>query len=292
MKKVLIIGKNSYIGKSLVNWVNKNYIEEIQITSVGAKNSEWKQVELKDYDTILHLAAVVHSSEKKVPADLYFKVNTELSYWIAEKAKKHDIKQFIYMSTMAVYGIQGSLKEKVTINSESLCHPTSLYGISKYKGEQKINLLSTKDFKVAIIRPPMIYGLDCPGNYSRLSKAISIMKLFPAINNERSMIYIDNLCEFICNVIKNNKEGVFHPQNKEYVETTELISEMSNARNKKVYTSTIIGKLIKKIMWRNSNIIKLYGNLVYDKKLSERDDIEYCVVDFKESIKLSEKRKW
>src|SRR5699024_1194219 len=129
------------------------------------RDDKWKEIDLSVYDSILHVAGIAHQKETNENSSLYYDVNRDLAIEMAEKAKKKNVKQFIFLSTMSVYGVEtGVIDENTRLN------PKTHYGKSKKAAEDSIQKLETDEFKVAIVRPPMIYGKDCPGNYQRLRK--------------------------------------------------------------------------------------------------------------------------
>src|SRR5699024_450683 len=105
---------------------------------------------------------------------------------------------------MSVYGL-----EEGVIDDNTPLNPTTHYGKSKLQAEEKINELNNNSFKVAIVRPPMIYGKGCKGNYQRLRRLALITPVFPYIDNKRSMIYIDNLRAFISILRDKTNHRVF-----------------------------------------------------------------------------------
>src|SRR5699024_6822070 len=127
------------------------------------------------------------------------------------------------------YGVEtGIIDESTRLN------PKTHYGKSKKAAEDSIQKLETDEFKVAIVRPPMIYGKGCPGNYQRLRKLALRTPIFPDVDNRRSMIYIDNLSEFLRLLTLNTERGFYCPQNEEYMNTALLIKKISKVNNKKV----------------------------------------------------------
>ncbi|MEG2286045.1 MAG: NAD-dependent epimerase/dehydratase family protein, partial [Eubacterium sp.] len=242
------------------------------------------QMDFLKYDVIFHVAAIVHKKEKPEMEALYMKVNCELPIQIAEKAKVEGIKQFIFMSSMSVYGINSGIINKHTIPS-----PRTYYGKSKLEAEQKLQQYNECKFNVAVIRPPMIYGKGSKGNYPKLAKLARRSPIFPDIDNERSMLYIENLCAFIRLMIDHNEKGIFFPQNKEYVKTTELVQTIAQVYGKKMHLTKIFNPLLKGTFQKINLINKVFGSLVYEKELSIYNNFQYSVIDLKKSIELTEK---
>lgn len=286
--KVLITGANSYIGTKFENWVSG--YDKYRVSILDLIDNKWKSHDFSAYDVVFHVAAIVHKREKKEDEYLYYKVNTELTYEVAKKAKKEGVKQFIFMSSISIYGLEGKIGENIVITKDTLCKPNTYYGKSKLNAENELLKLNQKDFMVAIIRAPLIYGPNCLGNYTRLKKLIVRIPLFPMINNQRSMLFIDNLTEFIKLLINNRDFGVFFPQNKEYVDTAKMAKLIAKENGKKLYLSRLLGLIITFLSKRITIINKIFGNLVISSSMSNYDDYNYCVVNFDRSIKICERK--
>ena len=284
VKKILITGKDSYIGIHVKEWLKKE-ANQYEVTELDIKTQDWLQEDFSKYDTILHVAGIAHVSTDKKLEDLYYKVNRDLAIQVATKAKKENVKQFIFMSSMIIYGDDENIGEKKVIDKDTAPQPKNFYGNSKLQAEEGIKKLEDENFKAVIIRTPMVYGPNCKGNFQRLKKIAKLSPIFPDIQNERSMIYIDNLCEFIKQAIDNEKSGTFYPQNKEYISTKQIIKVMAEAMNKKMHFIKLFNPIIR-LMSKKINLInKVFGTKVYAKELS--GDFNYIVVDNEESIRRS-----
>lgn len=284
MKRILITGKDSYIGTSFESWVSQ-WPERYKIVTVNTITDEWKRMDFSSFDTVLHVAAIVHKKERKEMTSLYMKVNCDLPFSIAEKAKLEGVKQFVFMSSMNVYGLNMGI-----VSKETPLNPKTLYGKSKSKAEQKLKEIESNNFNIVIIRPPMVYGKQAKGNYGKLAKVAKIVPLFPDIKNQRSMIFIDNLCELIRLVIDNEERGTFFPQNKEYVQTTELVKNIAEVYGKRIHLVGFLNPLINFGFKKVSYINKIFGNLVYEKELSDYQSFKYCIYNIKDSILKTEGR--
>lgn len=280
-KRILITGQDSYIGVSFEKWCN-SFKDEYSIDTIDMMDNNWMRYSFSDYDVVFHVSGIVHSKETKKNKNLYYKVNKELSEKTALKAKSEGVKHFIFLSTMSVYGID---EGEIDLSTEP--HPISSYGESKLEAEKHLLALDCDSFKVAVLRPPMVYGKGCKGNYPLLAKFIKLSPVFPLVNNLRSMIYIDNLCEFIRLLVNTENSGLYFPQNKEYVCLTEMAKEVAKARNKKLIFIKWLNPLMKITHYKNLNT--RFANLIYNKNMSIVD-FEYCVVDFETSVKLTESR--
>lgn len=284
MKRILITGANSYIGTSLEKWLS-NYPEDYFIDTVDMRDRIWKEKSFSGYDVVFHVAGIAHVSSDAKMKDLYYKVNRDLTIECAEKAKIEGVKQFIFMSSIIVYGDSG--KDIKPINRETKPKPSNVYGESKLQAEEGLKRLESDDFNIGILRPPMIYGKGSKGNYSKLAKAALILPVFPNIKNQRSMLHIDNLCAFVRLVIDNRESGIFFPQNKEYVKTSDMVKLIAEANGKKINLVENFNFVLKILGLKLKIINKVFGNLVYEQSMSDYKE-NYRIRSLRESIFLTE----
>ena len=285
MKKILITGANSYIGTSLDKWLGK-YPDRYYVDTVSTRDDAWKKKDFSEFDVVFHVAGIAHVSSDPKMEDLYYKVNRDLTIETAKKAKAEGVKQFIFMSSIIVYGDSSSSKR--VIDRNTIPTPSNFYGNSKLQAEEGIKGLKSDDFNIVILRPPMIYGKGSKGNYPKLAKVAQKSPVFPDIDNERSMLHIDNLCEFIKLMIDNEESGLFFPQNKEYVKTSEMVRLVSKVHGKKIILTKVFNPILR-LMSGIGVVNKVFGNLVYEKSMSEYK-VGYRIRSFKESIELTEAR--
>ncbi|WP_214744405.1 NAD-dependent epimerase/dehydratase family protein [Exiguobacterium sp. s189] len=274
MKKILITGESSYIGKEFKNWINYKFPILFQVDCISIRDNKWRKVSFSEYDVILHLAAIVHKKETPDMEELYNQVNCNLTIDLAKKAKVEGVNQFIFMSTMAVYGEVGEIKKVKIIDENTKPAPSTLYGRSKFTAENRLKDLISDKFKIAIIRPPMIYGPNCPGNYSKLIYLAERVPIFPLINNQRSMLHINNLNDLLFNMINDESEGIFFPQDEEYINTSILVKSLAEKNGKNLVLSRSLGRLIEIFGFKVNLINKVFGNLVYEKKYRKRSIYE------------------
>jgi len=287
VKKILITGLNSYVGTSFKKWL-ENYQNKYSIEAISLRNDKWKEMEFSSFDVVLHVAGIAHVSTDPNMEELYYKVNRDLTIEVAKKAKAEGVKQIIFMSSIIVYGDSSS--EKRVIDKNTVPTPSNFYGNSKLQAEEEIKPLESDTFKVVIIRPPMIYGRGSKGNYLKLSKAAQKLPIFPNVDNQRSMLHIDNLCEFIRLMIENGESGMFFPQNREYVKTSEMVKIISQINGNNIKLTKIFNPILRIIGLRLGIINKVFGNLVYEKNISNYKE-NYQIRDFKQSIILTESRR-
>lgn len=290
MKNILITGRNSYIGSSLRAYLSENFPNDYSITCISLRTSAWKELDFSPYDVIFHVAGLAHADVDKIDEDgkkAYYRVNADLTEEVAKKSVSSGVKQFIYMSSILVYsGFNGGC-----ITSDTSLVAANFYGDSKIKAEEKLEALDKGDMKICVLRPPMIYGKGSKGNYPSLAKLAGKVPFFPATHNKRSMLYIENLCEFCRLLIENEDEGVFFPQNKGYSDTAELIATIGEVKGKKVAIANWLGftvKIAKKLPGKLGILAnKAFGDLYYDLSMSEYKS-DYRIYDLKGSIQRTE----
>lgn len=288
MKHILITGANSFVGTNIENWLMKEP-ENFIVDTVDTMNDAWKQVDYTKYDAVFHVAGIAHVDPKPEMATLYYKVNRDLAIEVAQWAKEHGVKQFIYMSSRIVYHASKDMKPNIT-TPETEPNPNDFYGDSKLQAEKGLNELACDTFKVAIIRPPMIYGPGNKGNLPRLAWLAQKTPIFPAWHNKRSMLHVYNLAEFIKQVIVRELGGTFYPQNAEYADTVEIVRCFAKEHGHKVW----ITKLLNPFVWLGSFFLppipKMFSDSYYVQEMSQYD-FDYQVISFEESLKGLDARK-
>lgn len=283
MKNVLIVGKNSYIGSSLAAWLQRSP-EEFTVETISQRDDGWKALDFGRFDAVVDCVGVAHVDDSAISEEeskKYFRINTDLATETARKAKTDGARQFIYMSSAIVYGKQQH------ITKETLPASVSSYGESKLQAEKALQTLEDETFRVALIRAPMIYGPHCKGNYPRLSKLAHTSPAFPMIENRRSMLYIDNLCNFLSFIIKNAESGVFWPQNETYTCTSEMVKTIAAVHGHRLLLVPGLKPLLNAAGKFSSLPNKVFGDMYYDMSLSEYRE-NYRVCSFEESIRRTE----
>lgn len=274
MKKILVLGKDSYIGESFKKYLEPfggDYLCDI-LDTVG---NEWRKVSFAGYDAVYQVAGLAHLKERPEMRDKYYYVNCDLAVECAKKAKAEGVPMFVYISSISIYG-----KYADAITRETKPAPTTYYGESKLKAEGLLKGLEDDSFKLAVIRPPMVYGKGCKGNFPTLVKFAEKFPVFPKLNNKRSFIYIDNLSEFIRRLIDKGDAGVYFPQNSEYVCTSDMVRYIAKYKKKKIRFTGIFSPITSHL--KIGVFRKVFGDLYYD---FHDDDIS--MIGFEESIRLS-----
>lgn len=290
MKKILITGANSYIGMSLETYL-KQWPDRYCVDTVDMIGDSWKEKSFHGYDAVFHVAGLVHLAKAKddpAQAELFQQVNTCLAIETAQKAKAEGVKQFIFMSSASVYGLTAPMGKVVMITKDTPLYPQDNYGVSKAKAEEGLRPLSDEQFKVAILRPPMIYGKGCKGNYQTMAKLAKKLPVFPYVKNQRSMLYIDNLSEFVRQVAEDEAEGIFCPQNNEYINTSDMVNLIAHAGGRNILLVKGFSWALKLLRPVTGIVDKAFGSLCYDRELSSYPT-DYCVKNFTDSILETER---
>lgn len=288
MRRVLITGAGSFVGKSVEQWLLKEQ-DKFHVDTVDTMNDIWKQADFTKYDVIFHVAGIAHVDPKPEMAPLYYKVNRDLAIEVAKHAKECGVKQFIYMSSRIVYRVSRTMKGNVT-TPETQPDPNDFYGDSKLQAENGLHELECNSFKVVILRPPMIYGPGNKGNMPRLAWLALKTPVFPAWHNKRSMIHVNNLAEFIKQVIVREMSGTFFPQNAELADTVAIIRSVAKENGHKIW----ITKLLNPFVWLGSFFLppipKMFADSYYVPEMSQYG-FDYQVISFADSIKGLDARK-
>lgn len=258
-KTLMITGASGFIGRNFI----EKYKDRYNIIPVSLLKTKPEEIKFKKVDTVLHLAALVHQMNG-APREKYFEVNTELTRKIAEAAKKNKVKHFVFYSTVAVYGTHGSLNEKLILTKESKVNPKTPYAQSKWEAEKILENLESNNFKISILRPPMVYGKNCPGNMKRLEKLVKVVPILPFGNdeNKRTLVHINKLLEITKEVIDKEISGIIIPKNDEDMSIKEIVEEIIKKENKKIY----LVKVPKICLWllyklKEDIVRSLYGDL-------------------------------
>lgn len=291
LKRILITGAGSYVGTAVEAWLEREP-DRYSVDTLDMLTDEWRNTDFSSYDVVYHVAGIAHADVGKVTEEqkkLYYRVNTDLAVEVAEKAKAEGVKQLIFMSSMIVYS---GCREKV-ITSETEPKPLNFYGDSKWLADQKISQLADDQFKVVVLRPPMIYGKGSKGNYPQLAKLAGKLPVFPEVKNKRSMLHIDNLCEFIKLMIDNEESGIFFPQNGEYTNTSDMVQMIAAVKNHRIIMipgMSIAVKIMEKIPGKIGSLAeKAFGDSAYDMQMSEHKE-NYRVRSLLDSIRLTEEQ--
>ena len=300
MKRILITGQGSYIGTTVERYLqeyNASQGRELyRIDTISLLEDSWKNYDFAPYDAIFHVAGIAHADVGNVSEEtkaLYYQVNRDLALQTAMKAKAQGVKQFIYMSSVIVYGDSAPVGQKKHITKDTPLSPANFYGDSKKQAEEALLPLTDPDFQVAVLRPPMIYGKNSKGNYPLLAKLAGVAPVFPDIFNQRSMLYVENLAEFVRRLIESGQGGIFFPQNAEYTTTSQMVRAIGEVKGKHVRLWKVLNPLVKlaaHVPGKIGGLVnKAFGSLTIDQELSKGGFDGYQIFSWEESIRRTER---
>lgn len=321
MKRILITGANSYIGTSLERYLleynDLQGRELYRVDTVSQRDSRWEEHDLRGYDAVFQASGIAHADTGAVSRErqaLYYQVNCDLAVHTAQKAQAAGVGLFIYPSSVIVYGDSAPYGKTRMITAQTPAECAHFYGDSKIRAEEALRRLEAGEepwadgkslagekpsadgtagagMQVAILRLPMVYGRGSKGNYPLLAKLAGRLPFFPDVKNQRSMIYIENLCEFIRQRIEEGKGGLYFPQNPEYTTTSRMVQEIAAARGKKLRLLKVMNPLVALAARVPGKIgvmaNKAFGNMTIDMDMS--GNVEgYCLYNLRESIQRTE----
>lgn len=300
-RKVLITGAGSYIGESFLEYADKHYCENFEIEVLDMLDEKWREKDFSSFDIVYHVAGIAHADVGNVDEatkEKYYAVNTDLTVEVCKKAKADKVKEFVFMSSMIVYGDSAPYGAKKIVDANTVPKPANFYGDSKLQADVAVRELADADFKVIVLRPPMIYGKGSKGNYPVLAKLAKKLPVFPDVDNERSMLHIDNLCEFLCQVMLiehlTQDAVVLIPQNAEWTKTSDMVEQIAEVSGKKIKKTKVLTPTVKIAGMMPGKIgglvNKAFGNNCYAYKISVYSGVNYQKNTLKQSIIRTEEK--
>lgn len=268
-KTLMITGASGFIGSNFI----ERYKDKYNIIPIDLLKVKPEEIDFRGVDTVLHLAALVHQM-KGAPREKYFEVNTELTRSVAEEAKKQGVRHFVFYSTVKVYGYDGDLyNHTMILNEKSECKPMNdPYGESKWEAEKILRRLEDNNFKIGIIRPPMVYGKGVKGNMESLIKLVKMLPILPFNydKNRRSLVNIENLMYLTTLVIDKEASGVFLPLDEKNISLKEIVEGIEKAYNLKRINIPMIQPIFWLLTKLKPNImVRLFGTLQFDNRLTK-----------------------
>lgn len=261
--KLLLTGSSGFVG----SYFRKAYGREYKIESFSFRTDDFDKLSLGNIEVVVHLSALVHQMGGASKEE-YYRVNFSNTLSLAKKAKSSGVKQFIFMSTVKVYGEES--EEAYCENTP--CFPQDDYGKSKLAAEEALLELEDENFRVAIIRTPIVYGAGVKANILSLVNLIQKVPVLPLgnIKNRRSMVYIGNLCAIIHQIILTKNSGVFLASDDEALSTSQFIELVAKALEKKIVLISLplFSKAVQKI--RPAFYKRLYLSLEVDNSLTKK----------------------
>ncbi|MBQ3447795.1 MAG: NAD-dependent epimerase/dehydratase family protein [Synergistaceae bacterium] len=280
--RILITGLHSYTGNAIRQHLSA-WPEKYHTDTISLRGDSWRSESFSGFDTVIHTAGIAHDSTRSSLKDDYYRVNTELAFETAYKAMNDGVSQFVFMSSSIVYGKSAPIGQTRVITRDTPVSPESYYGDSKVKAEDMLAGLDGGDFRVCVLRCPMIYGRNCRGNYPVLSRIARTLPFFPNVKNTRSMLYVKNFAEFVRLVAENGERGIFWPQNGEYSCTAEVVRMIAESHGRKILMIPGCEFPLRVLAGVSGTVNKAFGSLAYGMSLSDyRED--YRLYSLRESI--------
>jgi nucleoside-diphosphate-sugar epimerase len=284
--KVLVTGATGFIGRALINLFDTDTLVVALRNRVGALPEAINQIEVgelskstiwtlafKDIDTVIHVAGRAHVANDRGidPISEFRRVNTDATLALAQNAANKGVRRFIFVSSI---GVNGNNNSQAFTESDRV-NPQEYYAISKYEAEEGLlKLAEETGMEVVIVRPPLVYGPNAPGNFGSLVNWVNkeVPLPFGSIHNQRSLVALDNLVDFIALCADREKSPkaanqVFLISDCEDVSTTQLLQKVAKAFNKKAFLLPIpvwLMTFVAKILGKGDVANRLFGSLQVD----------------------------
>lgn len=263
MTTILVTGSSGFLGTNFIRISPEYNIKEVDLLHLKVS-----EINFTGCDCVLHLAALVHQM-KGAPGEKYFTVNRDLAYEVAKRSKAHGVKQFVFMSSVKVYGESTTGKNPWVENT--FCNPIDPYGESKFQAEKLLQSLEDKHFRVAIIRSPLVYGPGVGANMLNLIKLIDRYPILPlgGIHNKRSMVYVGNLVALVKQIINNEESGIYIAGDKTTLSTTTLAELIARSLNKRIFLMKIPDIVVSGLKHLKPSITdRIWGSLEIDNSIT------------------------
>lgn len=281
--RILVVGKSGYVSTCFQSYIKK--YPDVLVDSISARNEGWKEHDFHGYDAVFNATGLAHNDARKGTEVEFMALNAILPFELALKAKTESVPVFIHMSSMIVYGDMSNVGDFAFIDEHTKPKPENIYGISKLRGEENIQSLNDNNFHVAIIRSSLVYGESAVDNFLKLTDYAVKLPVFPNIQNYRSMIYSDNLCELIKLIAETKKSGLFYPQQEKHIQTAQLLYDIGDQAGHRVILTRVFNPLIKLLSPYIGLIRKVFGSEAYKLEASNHFEGAYRVVSYEESVK-------
>jgi UDP-glucose 4-epimerase len=257
MNNILLTGSSGFIGTYFIH----KYKSKYNIKQFSFLKDDIAMLDLEKIDVIIHLSALVHQMGG-ASASEYERVNVEQTLALAKRAKESGVRHFIFMSSVKVYGEESD----TPYTERTPCLPEDEYGKSKLKAEKELQRLEDEEFRVSIIRTPIVYGFGVKANIQSLINLVAKVPILPFgdIQNRRSMVYIGNLSHMIDVIIQKREKGIFLATDDATLSTQEFIKLIAKVLGKEIYLIKLplFQRLLKSL--KPSFHKRLYGSLMID----------------------------
>lgn len=285
MVNVTITGGSGFIARALAARLAE-FPDRYRVRRVSLRGEEWKRAGFAGADCVVHTAGIAHVKGNPAMAPLYDRVNRGLALEAAQRARADGAGQFIFLSSAIVYGDAPPAGTRNIIGADTPVAPSGAYGRSKLDAEEGLRAMAGEDFRVAVVRPPMVYGRGCKGNYVTLAKLARTLPVFPRFENRRSVLYVENLAECLRLLIDARAQGTFWPQDGEILSTSELVRRVAAAHGRRIALLRCLNPAVR-LLGRRGLARRAFGDVAYDPALSLRPD-GYRRFDVGEAIRRTE----
>ena len=287
MTELLLTGASGFIGSN----VRAQMPDSIRVTPLSVRNDDWRNADFSKFDAVLHAAGIAHVLDGSMMGEAYHEVNCVRTLEIAEKAKKAGVGLFVFLSSIIVFGAPTPAGVHAPITPQTAPNPENAYGKSKLDAENGLRAMEADSFRVAILRLPMVYGRGCKGNYTRLASLARKCPLFPAFDNRRSMLYIENLTSLIAKIVFDCPSGTYHPRDGVSRSTGEIARAICAAHGKKCVQTRLLAPAVR-LMGKDGIVRRAFGDQEYASDMPDYP-ANYRAFDFESAIRKTEgDEKW
>lgn len=287
MIELLLTGASGFIGSN----VRAQMPDSIRVTPLSVRNDDWRNADFSRFDAVLHAAGIAHVLDGSMMGEAYHEVNCVRTLEIAEKAKKAGVGLFVFLSSIIVFGAPTPAGVHAPITPQTAPNPENAYGKSKLDAENGLRAMEADSFRVAILRLPMVYGRGCKGNYTRLASLARKCPLFPAFDNRRSMLYIENLTSLIAKIVFDCPSGTYHPRDGVSRSTGEIARAICAAHGKKCVQTRLLAPAVR-LMGKGGIVRRAFGDQEYASDMPDYP-ANYRAFDFESAIRKTEgDEKW
>ncbi|WKD51426.1 UDP-glucose 4-epimerase family protein [Microbulbifer spongiae] len=264
MKKVMVTGASGFVGSSLLRSLAESGFQVIAALRHSSRkvylgvpdirvegllsDTDWT-LALEETEVVIHTAARVHVMNDKAmdPLCEFRKINVEGTLNLARQAVRQGVRRFIFISSIGVNGLETSTKP---FDEQCEENPHTAYAVSKSEAETELNrLLTGTQTELVIIRPPLVYGVDAPGNFGRLIRLVALGVPMPlgCINNRRSVVSLENLVSFITLCIEHPLAAgqLFLVSDGEDISSMEIVAALARGMNRKMLILPVPDFLLK-----------------------------------------------
>jgi nucleoside-diphosphate-sugar epimerase len=237
---VLVTGGNGFVGSAVASLLERRgrnvrrVVRRPQSTSgdtvvvdIGP-SSDWGAA-LEGVDSVIHVAGYAHRRGARADPEEMFRVNVAGTRALTAAARRAGVKTFVFVSSIGAV-VERSDHE---VDESATCQPETAYGRSKLAAEAAI-AEERGSLRTVVLRPPLVYGRDAPGNFARLVTALrrNWPLPFAAVQNRRSFIFVGNLADGIVAALADHRaDGVYHIADRAPVSTPDFIRAVASALN-------------------------------------------------------------